>query len=247
MEDRYIYDETKESFIKKDHMDVESILYINPLIQLLIYQMNNPFNHYHCYKYLVFSYGIKMKNNHNAKYKRYLLKSLYIKEKHKSNVIFCGSEIIQLKGNTKYPSYINNDENLSECLGLVLRTGFSTAKGKFMKTMLYNNQDVNRKQIGELFIALFLLIFASIANAYIIINWFQEDSRNKYYLFIRCLLIITTVVPFLLPMMLSITVQHDNNKTYILEFFDNNYVFVEYGTNNKTVLNNVEQEIKLFQ
>ncbi|CAD8134897.1 unnamed protein product [Paramecium pentaurelia] len=40
---------------------------------------------------------------------------------------------------------------------------------------------------------------------------------------------------------------HDNNKTYILDFFDNNYVFVEHGTNNKTVLNNVEQEIKLFQ
>ncbi|CAD8134895.1 unnamed protein product [Paramecium pentaurelia] len=144
---------------------------------------------------------------------------LDIKEKHKSNVIFCGSEIIQLKGNTQYPSYINNDENQSECLGLVLRTGFSTAKGKFMKTMLYNNQDVNRKQIGELFIALFLLIFASIASAYIFINCFQEESRNKYYLFIRCLLIITTVVPFLLPMILSITVQDS------LELFEFKKIF----------------------
>ncbi|CAD8051496.1 unnamed protein product [Paramecium sonneborni] len=131
---------------------------------------------------------------------------LDIKNKHKSNVIFCGTEIIQLQGNTQYPQFINNDQNQSHCLGLVLRTGFDTAKGKLIKTVFYNNENANVKQTDGLFIVVVLLIFALSASAYVLMNGLQEESRNKNKLFIRCILIVTTVVPPELPMILSIAV-----------------------------------------
>ncbi|CAK72470.1 unnamed protein product (macronuclear) [Paramecium tetraurelia] len=131
---------------------------------------------------------------------------LDIKNKHKQNVIFCGTEIIQLQGNAQYPSYINNAQNQSHCLGLVLRTGFDTAKGKLIKTVFYNNENANAKQTDGLFIVVVLLIFALCASAYVLMNGLQEESRNKNKLFIRCILIVTTVVPPELPMILSIAV-----------------------------------------
>jgi manganese-transporting P-type ATPase len=51
-----------------------------------------------------------------------------------------------------------------------------------------------------------LLIFSIISSAYVLINGLEDGERNKNKLFLRCILIITTVVPPELPMILSIAV-----------------------------------------
>lgn len=87
----------------------------------------------------------------------------------------------------------------------MLRTGFDTAKGKLIKTVFYNNENTTINKDG-LFIVGILLIFALISSAYVLVNGLEDQERNKNKLFLRCIIIVTTVVPPELPMILSIAV-----------------------------------------
>lgn len=51
-----------------------------------------------------------------------------------------------------------------------------------------------------------LLVFAIISSAYVLIKGLEDEERNRNKLFLRCILIITTVVPSELPMILTIAV-----------------------------------------
>ena len=51
-----------------------------------------------------------------------------------------------------------------------------------------------------------LLVFSIISSGYVLANGLEDGDRNKNKLFLRCILIITTVVPPELPMILSIAV-----------------------------------------
>lgn len=128
---------------------------------------------------------------------------LDIKARHKSSVLYCGTEILQIQGNRNFPPGIK-DQN-PHCLALVLRTGFDTAKGKLIKTVFYNNENTTINKDG-LFIVGILLIFALISSAYVLVNGLEDQERNKNKLFLRCIIIVTTVVPPELPMILSIAV-----------------------------------------
>ena len=57
-----------------------------------------------------------------------------------------------------------------------------------------------------LVIVLVLLIFALISSANVLYHGLGDSSRDKNKLFLRCILIVTTVVPPELPMILSIAV-----------------------------------------
>ncbi len=57
-----------------------------------------------------------------------------------------------------------------------------------------------------LVIVLVLLIFALISSANVLYFGLHDPSRDKNKLFLRCILIVTTVVPPELPMILSIAV-----------------------------------------
>ena len=92
------------------------------------------------------------------------------------------------------------------CLGLVLRTGFDTAKGKLIRTVFYNNENQTFKEKDGLVIVLVLLVFALLSSARVLYYGLEDESRDKNKLFLRCILIVTTVVPPELPMILSIAV-----------------------------------------
>lgn len=91
-------------------------------------------------------------------------------------------------------------------VGYVLKTGFDTAKGKLIRTVIYNNENVNIKQYDALALIFILLIFACISSGYVLIEGLKDPNRSRNKLFLRCIQIITTVVPPELPMIISIAV-----------------------------------------
>lgn len=132
---------------------------------------------------------------------------LDIKNKHKNSMLFCGTEVLQTFANNTYPPYIKNSPPNNEgCIGYVLRTGFDTSKGKLIRTVLFNNDNILTKQTDAFIIIGILLIFSIISSVYILIQGLADPSRDRNKLFLRCILIITTVVPPELPMILTIAV-----------------------------------------
>jgi len=130
-----------------------------------------------------------------------------LKDKNRNSVLYCGTEVLQVYPNSN-PVFQENVGQMQKlnCIGYVLNTGFDTSKGKLIKTVLFNNENVKIKQKDSYVIIFVLLIFSIVSSAYVLINGLKEESRNKNKLFLRCILIITTVVPPELPMILTISV-----------------------------------------
>jgi len=148
---------------------------------------------------------------------------LDIKNKHKNRVLFCGTEVIQVFSDNNLPPQVSQKPPVDSCIAYVLKTGFETAKGKLTRTVLFNNENLNIKQ-GEAFILIFILLLFSIwSSVNILIQGLDDPDRDKNKLFLRCILIITTVVPPELPMILTIAVNSSlvylQRKSYIILSF----------------------------
>lgn len=95
---------------------------------------------------------------------------------HKHNILFCGTEVLQvndhlhpteLKGLQLNPASL---ENLPKkgCLGVVLSTGFDTSKGKLLRRVIANAENLKLEEKDGLWIVLFLLICSLITSAYVL-------------------------------------------------------------------------------
>ncbi|KIK63938.1 hypothetical protein GYMLUDRAFT_40148 [Collybiopsis luxurians FD-317 M1] len=127
---------------------------------------------------------------------------------HKGRVVFSGTKILQANGSSAIgegvpePSLKTPDGG---CLGVVLRTGFGTAQGQLVRTMIFSTERVSANNLESFLFIGFLLIFAIAASAYVWIKGIERDLK-KSKLLLDCVLIITSVVPPELPMELSLAV-----------------------------------------
>ncbi|KAF9098989.1 hypothetical protein BGX23_004524 [Mortierella sp. AD031] len=118
----------------------------------------------------------------------------------KLNVLYGGTKVLQVTAPTsslKAPD--------GGCICYVVRTGFGTAQGKLVRTMVYSTERVTANNLEALLFILFLLIFAIVAAYYVWVIG-TEQGRKKGKLLLDCILIITSVVPPELPMELSLAV-----------------------------------------
>ncbi|GIL88698.1 hypothetical protein Vretimale_17282 [Volvox reticuliferus] len=123
-------------------------------------------------------------------------------KEHKHHILFGGTKILQHTGDKN--ARIRTPDG--GCLAVVLRTGFETAQGRLMRTILFSTDRVtaNNAEAG-LFIA-FLLLFALSAAYYVLVNGLQDPNRSRFKLILNCIMIVTSVVPPELPMELSLAV-----------------------------------------
>ncbi|PPQ99954.1 hypothetical protein CVT24_009533 [Panaeolus cyanescens] len=122
---------------------------------------------------------------------------------HKNAVLFSGTKILQAARSTDIPSPIKTPDG--GCLGVVLRTGFGTAQGQLVRTMIFSTERVSANNLESFLFIGFLLIFAIAASWYVWTKGIERDLK-KSKLLLDCILIITSVVPPELPMELSLAV-----------------------------------------
>ena len=91
------------------------------------------------------------------------------------------------------------------CLAVILRTGFGTAQGQLVRTMLFSTERVSANNLESFLFIGSLLIFAIAASWYV---WVKgvERGLKKSKLLLDCVMIIMSVVPLEVSMELSLAV-----------------------------------------
>ncbi|KZV70146.1 endoplasmic reticulum Ca-transporting P-type ATPase [Peniophora sp. CONT] len=120
-------------------------------------------------------------------------------EEHRNQVLFSGTKLLQAT-----PGAANDTPN-GGVLGVVLRTGFGTAQGQLVRTMIFATERVSANNLESFLFIGFLLIFALAASWYVWTKGIERDLK-KSKLLLDCVLIVTSVVPPELPMELSLAV-----------------------------------------
>ncbi|KAF8511743.1 E1-E2 ATPase-domain-containing protein [Hysterangium stoloniferum] len=114
----------------------------------------------------------------------------------KGSVLFSGTKVLQAGG---------ADTPDKGALALVLRTGFGTAQGQLVRTMIFSTDRVSANNFESFLFIGFLLIFAIAASWYVWVKGIERGLK-KSKLLLDCVLIITSVVPPELRMELSLAV-----------------------------------------
>jgi cation-transporting ATPase 13A1 len=147
-----------------------------------------------------------------------LNKQLDTKLKHKNCVLFAGTKVV--KSTTSYEDYDKLPPNVKTpppdngTLCLVIKTGFSTSQGKLLRTVMYSS-DRTQGDSKEAFIFIFfLLAIALMAAYYVLLEGIEREGEITYKLLLRCIIIITSVVPAELPIELSLAI---NNSLFFLQ------------------------------
>ena len=81
---------------------------------------------------------------------------------HKNAVLFSGTKLLQASNGGNTPD--------GGCLGVVLRTGFGTAQGQLVRTMIFSTERVSANNLESFLFIGFLLIFAIAASWYVCVK-----------------------------------------------------------------------------
>ena len=124
----------------------------------------------------------------------------------KLNIIYGGTQVLQIsQQNDEVECSIPNPPD-NGAIAMVYKTGFNTTQGELVRTMVFSSEPVSANSKEAFSFILFLLIFAISAAVYVWHVGSQDPKRDKYKLFLNCIMIVTSCVPPELPMELSLAV-----------------------------------------
>jgi cation-transporting ATPase 13A1 len=143
---------------------------------------------------------------------------------HRVHVLFSGTSLINsapVKDNFRRGSGSNNRTNIEQtsgkiaeiplppnhgCTCVVLRTGFNSSQGELVQMIEFSTQKVSSSN-KETFMALGLLLcFALVAAGYVLKKGLEKGDQTTHQLLLKCVIIVTSVVPQQLPMQMAIAV-----------------------------------------
>ena len=133
--------------------------------------------------------------------------TLDVKGRHRTHVLNGGTEMIQHTAPTVWPERLPRPQS-DGIVCSVLKNGFETKQGKLMRTILDTTERVSVES-REAYVFIFvLLLFALVASYHVMEEGLKDPERNRYKLLLKCILILTSVVPPELPMELSLAVNY---------------------------------------
>jgi len=124
------------------------------------------------------------------------------------HVLFSGTTLISAT-----PGDQNDGDNFpappdSGCLAYVLRTGFSSSQGELMQMIEFSTEQVSADS-KETFMALLVLLgFALCSAGYVFKKGMEKGDRTTHQLLLKCVIILTSVVPRQLPVQMAMAVNH---------------------------------------
>ena len=132
------------------------------------------------------------------------------KYKHKNSIIFAGTKIVKSERNEEneqLPKSVKIPPPDKGSICMVIKIGFNTTQGKFIRRVLYNNEKLqNNNKKNDLIIISILLIIALFVSFYVINEGIKREGALTYKILFRCLIIITSIVPADLPIELSLII-----------------------------------------
>ncbi|KFQ63190.1 putative cation-transporting ATPase 13A2, partial [Pelecanus crispus] len=126
--------------------------------------------------------------------------TIYSPKEHRRHTLFCGTQVIQAK------SYVGG-----EVLAVVTRTGFCTAKGDLISSILYPKPVSFKFYKDAMKFVLFLSILAFIGTLYSILILVKNQVPMEQIIF-RALDLVTIIVPPALPAAMTVGTIYAQNR-----------------------------------
>ncbi|KYQ92744.1 putative cation-transporting ATPase [Tieghemostelium lacteum] len=123
----------------------------------------------------------------------------------KNHILYSGTQIVQHETSNEKLANISKAPDRG-CIAYVLSTGFNTNQGRLMRTIWFSSERVTANNKESFLFIMFLLAFGIAASVYIYIHGKIDPRQTQYKLLLRCIMVITSVVPPELPMELSMAV-----------------------------------------
>lgn len=134
---------------------------------------------------------------------------------HRVHVLFSGCSIVTVNGQNKKSDNTQTEEMSSipnppdnGALAYVLRTGFGSSQGGLLQMIEFSQQSVsgNSRETGLALLLLF--IFALMASGYVLKEGLRKQEKTTHEILLRCVIIITSVVPRQFPMQVRMATAH---------------------------------------
>lgn len=126
-------------------------------------------------------------------------------QEHKEHILFGGTTLLVANaGDSSHDIPPSPDRGIT---GLILKTGFETAQGSLLRTMVHTQKSVDGLHTRDTYIFILILLCCAVASAAMVLQEGLDDpNRNRFRLVLHVIIIITSVVPPELPMELSLAV-----------------------------------------
>ena len=129
---------------------------------------------------------------------------------HRVNVIFSGTTLIS-STQGQFSSKENENFPLSPssgCLCYVLRTGFGSSQGELVQMIEFSAESVSTDSKETGIALLILLVFALVSSIYVFRKGIKKGNRTTHELLLKCVLILTSIVPRQLPVQMALAINH---------------------------------------
>ena len=125
---------------------------------------------------------------------------------HRSHCLYSGTTLMQHTTPSADVVRLLQLPGSGGCVCYCLRTGFSSSQGQLVRMIEYSSEQVMSDAKETLALLFLLLVFALMASGYVLHKGLQEGKKSQYELVLRCVLILTSVVPPELPMQTALAV-----------------------------------------